>query len=67
VIETPQADAVPVEHALQSLGRARKVLDGLGVGPLDNAACVGAVGEIVIAPPAEARPIPSERPVVRKG
>jgi hypothetical protein len=67
VIETPQADAVPVEHALQSLGRARKVLDGLGVSPLDNAACAGSVEEVAIAPPAEARPIRSERPVVRKG
>ena len=66
VIETPQADAVPVEHALQSLGRARKVLDGLGVGPLDNVACAGPVDGIVIAP-RDAHPIRPERPIVRKG
>jgi hypothetical protein len=64
VIETPQADAVPVEGALQTFARTRRVLDGLGVGPLDNAACVGAFDAVRVVPDTVIR---SERPIVRKG
>jgi hypothetical protein len=67
VIETPQADAVPVEGAMQVLGRTRKVLDGLGIGPLDGVACAGPVDGVRVAAPPEARPVRPERPIVRKG
>jgi hypothetical protein len=67
VIETPQADAVPVEGALQSLGRTRRLLDGLGIGPLDRVACAGPNSAIPVAPALEARPVRPERLIVRKG
>lgn len=67
VIETPQADAVPVERALALLVQARGVLDTLGVSPLEGAACAGGATPI---PPAALIDAPPERaplPLVRKG
>jgi hypothetical protein len=68
VIETPQGDAVPVERAMALLGQAGRVLDRLGVSPLEGAACAGQDAPVPPAalldgPPPPAPPLP----LVRKG
>ncbi len=66
VIETPQADAVPVERGIAILARERSAIDRLGVSPLDGAACAGLPDRTAPeAPPSLSRQ-PSA-PLVRKG